>query len=114
MDVPFLRYMTEKELRLFLKARLQEAWTELEIRGEAANGQEVVALIPSPARGSAIPAASPVSRIRSLSKGAARVMTGIRNPWRSRRSAGAMPRAAAAPAGLPSITATSPALPKEG
>jgi DNA-binding LytR/AlgR family response regulator len=37
----------EKELRGFLKARLQEAWPELEIRGEAANGQEAVALIES-------------------------------------------------------------------
>ena len=37
----------EKELRGFLKARLQEAWPELEICGEAANGQEAVALIES-------------------------------------------------------------------
>jgi DNA-binding LytR/AlgR family response regulator len=37
----------EKELQGFLKARLQEAWPELEIRGEAANGQEAVALIES-------------------------------------------------------------------
>ena len=37
----------EKELRAFLKARLHEAWPELEIRGEAANGQEAVALIES-------------------------------------------------------------------
>ena len=37
----------EKELRGFLKTRLQEAWPELEICGEAANGQEAVALIES-------------------------------------------------------------------